>query len=90
MKAKKTDRGFTYYDFEDRYEQKCSLQDSSLATADAIWFGVDNRGPHMKGPDDKFGQDVFARMHLTKEQVKELLPLLQHFVETGFLPRDDD
>lgn len=27
-----------------------------------------------------------TRMHLTQKQVKELLPLLQHFVETGNLP----
>lgn len=30
---------------------------------------------------------VVDRMHLTQEMVAELLPLLQHFVETGELPR---
>lgn len=29
--------------------------------------------------------DVNARMHLTQEQVKELLPILQKFAETGEL-----
>lgn len=27
-----------------------------------------------------------TRMHLTREQVKELLPILKHFVKTGELP----
>ena len=27
-----------------------------------------------------------TRMHLTREQVAELLPMLQHFVDTGELP----
>ena len=27
-----------------------------------------------------------TRMHLTQEQVAELIPVLQHFVETGRLP----
>jgi hypothetical protein len=27
-----------------------------------------------------------SRMHLTKSQVKELLPLLKHFAKTGELP----
>lgn len=83
MKAKKTDRGFTYYTFEDRYKQECSLQDSSLATEAAIWLGVENTGPHI------YSKDVTSRMHLTTEQVKDLIPLLQHFVEKGFLPIDD-
>lgn len=30
-----------------------------------------------------------TRMHLTREQVAELLPILQHFVGTGELPRDE-
>jgi len=30
------------------------------------------------------------RMHLTQEQVGELLPLLQHFVEHGELPTEEE
>ena len=30
-----------------------------------------------------------GRMHLSIEHVQELLPLLQHFVETGYLPSED-
>lgn len=32
------------------------------------------------------GVHFTTRMHLTREQVAELLPILQHFVETGELP----
>ena len=31
-----------------------------------------------------------TRMHLTQEQVAKLLPSLEHFVKTGFLPDPDD
>lgn len=31
------------------------------------------------------GRDL-VRMHLTREMAAELIPLLQHFVETGELP----
>jgi len=75
----KSDRGFGFYQFKDKYGQKCSLQDSSLATEPAIWFGVDI---NMKG------EKVQYRMHLTQEQVKELLPILTHFAETGKYVRD--
>ena len=30
-----------------------------------------------------------TRMHLTREQVKELIPLLKHFVKKGYLPREE-
>lgn len=70
MKLNKTERGFSVLEFFDRYGEHCSLQKSSLATEDAIWFGRDN---------------AFARMHLTQEMVAELLPYLQKFVDTGEL-----
>jgi hypothetical protein len=79
MKSKKTIRGFTLIEFDDLYEQKCSLQKSSIATTDAIWFGVDNTGERL---GDK---DVNNRMHLNRKQVKTLLPYLIKFVETGEL-----
>lgn len=31
----------------------------------------------------KLCKNIFSRMHLTREQVKDLLPILQRFVETG-------
>lgn len=68
---KRTERGFLRVLFTDRYGEACSLQESSLASEPAIWLGLD-------GPA---GQ----RMHLTQEQVRELLPLLTRFAGTGML-----
>lgn len=73
MKVEKTQRGFEIVQFKDLYNEDCSLQQSSLAIYEqpgsgAIWFGV------------KKGNN---RMHLSYEQVKELIPLLQNWVETG-------
>ena len=81
MEIETTQRGFGIANFKDRYNQECSIQDSSLATEPAIWLGVDNTGESM---GNKEGQ----RMHLTINQVKELLPLLQYFVATGDYIRD--
>ena len=71
-------RGFARGEFVDRYGEQCSIQKSSLATEDAIWLGC-NTGMHVDG-------QCCARMHLTREMVADLLPLLHHFVETGDLP----
>ena len=79
MKRSKTSRGFALITFKDMYEQPCSLQKSSIATEDCIWLGVhdqiDLNTKEVVGPG--------VRMHLTQDQVKELLPLLQKFVDTG-------
>ena len=77
MKKITTSRGFKRIEFKDSYDTDCSLQESSLATEDAIWFGC-NHGTHV-------GAKCLARMHLTREQVSHLIPLLQCFVETGRL-----
>lgn len=94
MKRKQTKRGFELIEFTDLYDNKCSLQKSSLATDDAIWFGVDDT-KFTIFEDENMGQyittklpenfSVHTRMHLTQKQVKELLPHLQKFVETGDL-----
>ena len=76
LEIKTTERGFEYAEFVDRYGQKCSLQKSSLATEDAIWFGVDV---------DLNGEEVNARMHLTQEMVEQLLPILSSFYSSGNL-----
>jgi hypothetical protein len=93
----RTGRGFDIISFEDRYDHKCSIQESSIATEDCIWFGIDDPNPQimaslvMEGgtgwvkypiPDDVHIQ---TRMHLSREQVKALLPVLQKFVDTGEL-----
>jgi len=69
MQIEYTERGFSFVSFVDLYGKKSSLQKSSLATQDAVWLGT----------DDEDG----CRMHLTQEMVRELLPHLQAFVETG-------
>ena len=53
MKIKKTNKGFGLFEFKDRYDTKCSLQDSSLATKAAIWFGVDDTEPKVMAKDAK-------------------------------------
>ena len=97
IELKRNHRGFVFGEFEDEYGQKCSIQKSSLATEDAIWLGVDDADPKiMASKTEKGGvgwvpypipEDVLlsTRMHLTREQVEELLPILQCFVDTGEL-----
>lgn len=89
----KTERGFGKYLFTDRYKMACSLQESSLATEHAIWLGAEAIEVHddmtlVHAADGK--KYVLARMHLTQRMVKELLPVLQHFAETGRLPETPD
>jgi hypothetical protein len=99
----KTSRGFEITEFLDTYGAKCSLQMSSSAVEDKIWFGVNDANPkilvskakeHGLKPQCENGwmtypipEDVLlnTRMHLNREQVAELLPYLQRFVETGNL-----
>lgn len=93
IKKTTTNRGFVLYMFKDRYNVECSLQESSLATEEAIWFGCDNANPRLFIPNagwqkielPKENVVCDTRMHLTREQVKELLPLLQKFVDDGNL-----
>jgi hypothetical protein len=101
VKFRTTERGFAIAEFTDLYGAECSLQKSSLATEDAIWFGVtepevSETGWHPDWPArarpvsaerlKALNFDVFGRMHLTQDMVRELLPALQHFAETGELP----
>lgn len=85
MPPDKKERRNTGMAFNDLYLQKCSLQNSSLATEGAIWLGVDNTGPQLDGPDGKKNSQVDARMHLTRKQVEQMLPLLHAFVERGYI-----
>jgi len=99
MKEDTTERGFSYVKFKDEYGNDCSLQKSSSAMQDCVWLGCDKLGVKefvaFRQPSawrDMTELDEFSyekhyvgnnRMHLTREQVKELLPHLQKFVETG-------
>ena len=100
LKKETTERGFGRYEFKDKYGMSCSLQDSSLASEPAIWFGIDDPEPKIMASKKEQGgigwvpfdipEDVLlhTRMHLTQEQVKSLLPILTHFAETGEYVRD--
>lgn len=103
-----TQRGFALIKFTDRYDAECSLQKSSLASEDAIWFGVNDPKPKIMatqaarfGIDPGAGNgwvpfplpdevDLTTRMHLTRDMVAELLPMLQSFVDSGELPAGDE
>jgi hypothetical protein len=92
-KTNKTPRGFSYKQFVDRNGNACGIQKSSVATEDCIWFGADRLKvqefvPHKGWQQLHIKGDYVAnqRMHLSKEQVKELLPILRHFAKTGELP----
>jgi len=85
-------RGFRGLRFRDRYNTACSLQESSLMFEACIWLGAheghlleDASSPH---PPEK--RPLLARMHLTQDHVRALLPLLQHFAETGELPDEPE
>lgn len=80
MKFKEAnDRGFMLGEFNDKYNQNCSLQESSAADEHCVWLGV-NDGT----------SDLGSRMHLTQEMAADLLGPLAHFVATGVLPRSED
>jgi hypothetical protein len=94
MELEKNQRGFENGKFKDSYDNQCSIQKSSSAMDDFIWLGIDN--PKLTVfKDETMGQylettlpknwKVNSRMHLSREQVTELLPILQKFVETGKL-----
>lgn len=90
IKIKQTERNFPIGNFKDRYDTECSIQKSSLAFEDCIWLGVNNANPKILIPNEGWKpfyipEEVLltTRMHLTQKQVKELLPILQKFVETG-------
>lgn len=87
MKTDHTNRGFGYIEFMDAYDCECSLQQSSLVEPH-IWLGMQKNddGEWTVGKMMPSGKHTGTRMHLSRFQVKTLLPLLQHFVEHGDLP----
>lgn len=70
--------GFLRADFIDANGDACSIQESSSATEPLLWLGQNSGTHHPTGK-------CLARMHLSQEHVRELLPLLQRFAETGAL-----
>lgn len=94
-----TQRGFDFVKFTDTYGVACSLQKSSIATEDRVWFGCDEIGLKRFTPGrgwedipletgnafEGVSHVANTRMHLSQEQVKALLPYLVRFAETGEL-----
>lgn len=96
-----TQRGFKTITFKDLYGCGCSIQESSIASVNAIWIGIDDADPQIMAIDAKrynihtdettgwipypIPDEVLlsTRMHLSREQVKKLLPILQNFVDSG-------
>lgn len=92
-------RGFRGIEFYDNSGASCSIQESSCIDPH-IWLGINEVIPKIFLPDIAKRNDqkgwvdlpvpdyikLFGRMHLSQEQVKELLPLLQYFAENGTLP----
>jgi len=78
VKIERTQRGFRLATFVDYNGERCSIQESSIATQPMLWLGCKS-GTHHHG-------ECLARMHLTQAMAMDLLPMLEHFVETGELP----
>ena len=83
--APANDRGFLKGSFKDHNGEACSIQKSSLMEPDCIWLGCEHETIH-----PTMGLSCGARMHLTQQMVADLIPLLQHFVDTGELPPQGD
>lgn len=97
MKEQITNRGFGLVEFIDSKGVPCSIQQSSSAEEEAIWIGCDDADPKyfipygnpswrkLEKPELATYWVFNTRMHLTREQVEEIIPILQKFVETGEL-----
>ena len=96
MIIENTDRGFGIGKFTDGNGEACSIQESSaIRDEKLLWLGVNDPTIQFM---NKSGWETFdpkalghmvlisGRMHLTQSQIKELLPLLTEFAETGQLP----
>lgn len=87
LDLKPTHRGFLHGEFRDGNGESCSIQESSAAEADFLWLGLDGiTQDHARHMDGRFpGEDIPARMHLTRDNAAALIPLLERFAATGFL-----
>ena len=91
----KTERGFCVEKFFDSQGTKCSLQESSLATDYAIWFGPKDAEPTLNGVpaeplinlkrlpdfDDKGNILISTRMHLTEKLTRPIIKCLKIFLK---------
>jgi hypothetical protein len=93
MQKTYTQRGFGRYEFVEDNGAECSLQLSSSGTR--IWLGCNNIGLKVGYPWREVSEEEIkiafngkelvsnSRMHLSVDQVKALIPILQRFVQTG-------
>ena len=107
MKIEKTQRGFDITEFKDRYDNPCRLQHSSLATENAVWFGITDPNPQIMASqaaehgietEETSGWvdypipknvNIWTEMHLTDNQLSDIIPYLIGFVETGRISKSD-
>jgi hypothetical protein len=79
--------------FKDCQSQRCSISRSS--SADAIWLGLAEPQPCFMTDQGWIDYPLpeavqnNARMHLSRNQVAELLPILQLFVDEGVIGPGD-
>lgn len=93
----KTPRGFDFYSFTDANGERCTLQKSSSGNDELAWLGVEGKLLRSSGIEGvgmipvPLNEEflIIARMHLNREMVRQLLPMLQNFVETGEIFRPD-
>lgn len=78
MKIEKNVCGFERAEFVDDRDEECSIQQSSAI--DGTDRGIDNPGSSFLwlGPESR-------RMHLDREQAKELAEMMLRWAETGSL-----
>lgn len=80
IRLKPTERGFLRGEFLDEMGEKCSIQESSLASERCVWLGCEHEMIHQHT-----GQPCGARMHLTRDMAVNIVMHLQRFIETGRL-----
>ena len=69
--------------FRDTNGHSCFIQESRSARGSCILLGVS----YAATPK---GEDLTREMHLTREMAASLIPHLQHFVDTGFLAKEQE
>lgn len=88
MQTRKTERGFKIGEFNDMDGKLCSLQESSLATEAAVWFGTQDATPMYKGEPVPFPKDTLFndRMDLTCHLASMIMRRFEKFLATSMFP----
>lgn len=67
-------------EFRDINGDACSIQESSLATKNALWLGCEHETRH-----HVTGEPCGARMHIDLPLAKQMVNTLQRWIERGYL-----